>query len=208
MRYKTPRGPGRQKKVKNLIKLDDGSLKNQHGVVFTEAEKKALVSAVNSANRKRREMLKMEARLPRMDLGKDTGDTVASRQRMGQESDFIIQPKTKSLQRFETKEEYNRYMTNLQRVNKRDYISERVKLYKRNHIKAIERELGKEESKDIVMKIRMMKQKEYMEKVASEDEALEIKFVYTHDDQAIRREQLRQALGMKSKEEFLPNETM
>ena len=202
------RKKGRRKNVPNMQRIGDDLLKNQHGVVFTEAEKKALVSAVNSANRKRREMLKMEGRLPRMDLGKDTGDTIASRQRMGQESDFIIQPKTKSLQRFKTKEDYDRYMTNLQRVNKRDYISERVKLYKRNHIKAIERELGKEEPKDIVMKIRMMKQKDYMEKVASEEEALEIGFVYSHDDRASKREQMRQALGMKSKEEFLPTESM
>lgn len=204
MSYKTPRGPGRQKKVKNLIKLDDGSLKNQEGVIFTEAEKRALVSAVNQANRKRREMLKFEATLPRRENGRDTGDTVASRQRMGYESDFILQPKSKSLQRFKSKDQYNRYMENLHRVNSKDYIEDRIRLYKRNHMKAIEDQLGKEQSKDILMKIRMMKPKEYMKMVASEEDSLDITFVYDDKDAAERREKIRQALGMKSKEEYLP----
>ena len=190
---------GRTAGRKNLVKLDGGNLQNQHGVVFTQAEKKALEQAVNTANRKRARMLEQEAKLPRMVGGKDTGDTVASLQLMGKESDFILQRKTKSLQRFKTKEDYDRYMKNLQRVNKRDYITERVRQYKRNHMKAIENAYG-DEAKDVIMKIRMMKPADYMKMVQS-DEMLEISYIYDPSARSGKLNQLRGSLGMKLKEE-------
>lgn len=186
---------GRQAGRKNLKRLDDGNLQNQFGVVFTPDEKKALEQAVNTANRKRARMLEQEAKLPRMVGGKDTGDTVASLQLMGKESDFILQRKTKSLQRFRTKEDYDRYMKNLHRVNSKDYITERVRLYKRNHIKAIRENLGDE---GIAMKIQMMKPKDYMRLVQSNEDVLEIHFVYPgSESQQAKINQIRLALGMK-----------
>lgn len=192
--YRGGRTPGR----KNLVRTDAGTLRNQHGVEFTEQEKKALESAVNAANRKRKKMLEQEAQLPRRVAGKETGDTVASLQLMGRESDFILQPKTKSLQRFKSKEDYNRYMKNLQRVNAPDYIDARVRQYKRNHMKAIENAFG-DDAKDVVMKIRMMKPADYMKLVAS-DENLEISYIYEPTQRQGRLNQIRQSLGMKEKD--------
>lgn len=189
---------GRQAGRKNLKKVD-GGLENQYGVVFTPDEKKALEQAVNTANRKRARMLEQEAKLPRMVGGKDTGDTVASLQLMGKESDFILQRKTKSLQRFKSKEDYNRYMKNLKRVNQRDYINERVRQYKRNHMKAIENAYG-DEAKDVLMKIRMMKPADYMKMVQS-DELLEISYIYDPSARSGKLNQLRASMGMKLKEE-------
>ena len=189
---------GRKQGRKNLGKLDDGYI-NEHGVKFTFDEKKALEQAVNTANRKRARMLKEEATLPRKIAGKETGDTVASLQLMGKESDFILQRKTKSLQRFRTKEDYNRYMKNLQRVNQRDYLTERVRLYKRNHMKAIENAYG-DEAKDVIMKIRMMKPAEYMRMVQS-DEMLEIGYIYDPSARSGKLNQLRASMGMKLKED-------
>ena len=194
---------GRQTGRKNLKRVA-GGLQNQHGVVFTPEEKKALEQAVNTANRKRARMLEQEAKLPRMVGGKDTGDTVASLQLMGKESDFILQRKTKSLQRFQTKEDYNRYMKNLERVNQRDYITERVRLYKRNHMKAIENAYG-DEAKDVLMKIRMMKPQDYMRMVQS-DEMLEIGYIYDPSARSGKLNQLRGSLGMKLKEEPLDDD--
>lgn len=188
---------GRQEGRKNLVKVD-GGVKNQHGVVFTLEEKKALERAVNNANAKRKRMLETEAKLPRMVGGKETGDTVASLQLMGKESDFILQRKTKSLQRFQTKEDYNRYMKNLERVNQKDYITERVRLYKRNHMKAIENAYG-DEAKDVIMKIRMMKPEDYMRMVQS-DENLEISYIYDPSARSGKLNQLRASMGMKLKE--------
>lgn len=194
---------GRKQGRKNLVKTDTGVI-NQYGVNFTNEEKKALESAVNSANRKRKKMLEQEAKLPRKVAGIDTGDTVASLQLMGKESDFILQRKSKSLQRFKTREEYNRYMRNLERVNSRDYLTERIRLYKRNHMKAIENAYG-DEAKDVVMKIRMMKPADYMRMVQS-DEALEINYIYDPSARSGKINQLRASLGMKLKESTFEDE--
>lgn len=193
---------GRVSGRKNLKKTETGNLVNQHNVVFTPEEKKALEQAVNSANRKRARMLKQEATLPRKVMGVDTGETIGQGlQLMGKESDFILQPKTKSLQRFKTHADYENYMKNLERVNSRDYITERVKLYKRNHMKAIDNVFG-DDAKDIVMKIRMMKPADYMKMIQS-DEMLEISYIYDPSARAGKLNQIRASLGMKLKEDYI-----
>lgn len=189
---------GREKGHKNLKKVDGGVV-NQHGIMFTDAEKKALETAVNTANRKRKRMLEQEGSLPRLVGGKDTGDTVSSLQAMGKESDFIIARKSKSLQRFKSKEDYTRYMKNLKMVNSPDYIDNRTRLYKRNHMKAIENVFG-DDAKDVLMKIRMMKPEEYRRLLQS-DEMLEVNFVYDPSAKAGKLNQIRASLGMNLKEE-------
>ena len=190
---------GRKKGTKNLKRLDGGRLQNEHGVIFTEAEKKALERLVNSANAKRVKMLKMEATLPRMVRGVDTGQTIGQLQLMGKESDFIITRKSKSLQRFNTRADFDKYMSYLEKVNRKDYIRDRIRLYKRNYIKALQNVSG-DLSKDIQMKVRMMKPEQYMRMVASNEE-LEINFFYTTQQLEGKLNQIRAALHMKLKED-------
>lgn len=127
---------GREKGRKNLKKLDNGSYMNQHGVVFTAEEKKALETAVNTANRKRKRMIERTDDLPILLGGQPTGQTQKDLRLMGKTSDFILSQKSKSLQRFKSEDEYHRYMENLKRVNSKDYIDKRIELYKKNIIKA------------------------------------------------------------------------
>ena len=190
---------GRQKGAKNLVKLDDGRIQNKHGVIFTDEEKRKLESAVNQANKKRRDMIKEEANLPRLQGGKHSGDTVASLQVMGKESDFIISRKTKSLQRFESKEQFERYLDNLKQINSPDYIENRTRLYKRNHMKALKNVFG-DDAKDVVMKIRMMKPEEYRRRLQA-DEFLEVNYIYDPSARTGKLNQIRQSLGMQEKEE-------
>ena len=143
-------------------------------------------------------MLEHEANLPRMKGGKDTGDKVQSLQIMGKESDFIIARKSKSLQQFKSKEHYERYMKNLKEVNSPDYIHNRIKLYKRNHMKALTNVFGND-AKDVVMKIRMMKPHDYMELI-QKDEDLEVSYVYDPSALHGKLNKIRRALGMKEKE--------
>ena len=191
---------GRGKKTPNLIKLDDGNVKNQYGVVFTQEERKKLESAVNTANRKRVKMIEEEGKLPRKKGGKETGENVSMLQAMGKESDFIISRKSKSLQRFKTKEQYERYLDNLHRVNSPDYIDDRIRMYKRNHMKALENAFG-DDAKDVIMKIRMMKPKDYMKLIQS-DEDLEVSYIYDPSARNGKLNRIRLALGMKEKEFF------
>ena len=190
---------GRAKGSKNLKRLPNGNYVNQHGVEFTPQEKKALESAVNTVNRKRKQMLEQIDQLPRKFAGRNMGDTVGQLRLMGKESDVIIQPKTKSLQRFKTKEDYTNYMKSLQGARSKDYVLERMRLYKRNHMKAIKDAYG-DDAKDVLMEIRMMKPEEYM-KFVEQDETLEIGYLYDDNERVGRLNRLRAALGMKIKEE-------
>lgn len=199
--YRGGRAAGR----KNLKKTDAGNLINQHGVEFTPQEKRALETAVNTANRKRARMLKEAATLPRKVAGRETGDTVGSLQLMGKESDFILSKRTKSLQRFRSRAQYEAYMQSLQRVNSRDYIDDRIRGYKRNFMKTLENVYG-DEAKDIVMRVRMMKPRDYM-RLVEQDETLEIGAVIPSDAKVPGRlNEIRRALGMKEKPEFFEEE--
>lgn len=184
---------------KNLKHHADGRIENQHGVMFTEKEKRALESAVNMANRKRAKQLKEAATLPRTVRGIDTGDTLATKLQMGFESDFIISKKTKSLQRFTTHEQYTKYMKYLQSVNSSKYLDDRTRLYKRNYIKALEQVHG-DSAKDIAMRVRMMKPADFR-KLIEQEELIEINDLYAPEDKASEREKLRASFGMKSKED-------
>lgn len=189
---------GRVKGRKNLTKTDTGYI-NQHGVEFSIEDRKSLERAVNRANNKRVRMLEEEGNLPRLVGGKETGDTVRSLQLMGKESDFIISRRSKSLQQFKSREDYDRYMKNLDIVNSPEYLDERTRMYKRNHIKAIENVFG-DEADDVKMKIRMMKPEEYR-KLLQSDEMLEVSYVYDPSARTGKLNQIRASLGMKLKEE-------
>lgn len=190
---------GRKKGTPNLKKLENGNISNQYGVEFTATEKRNLENAANRANRKRLKMLESEGNLDRIVGGRPTGDKVKSLQAMGKQSDFIISHRHKSLQKFKSKEEYNRYMKTLDRVNSDTYLDDRTREYKRNHIQAI-RNLAGDEAKDIEMKIRMMKPAEYRKLIQS-NEDLEISYIYDPSERAGKLNQIRNALGMKLKEE-------
>lgn len=188
--YRGGRQPGRQ----NLKKVD-GGYRNQHGVTFTEEQKKALDRAVNRSNYQRKKMMAEEDKLnpnaPQLRL-------------MGKESDYIISRQSKSLQRFKSMEEYERFMDKQARIQSGEYLLDKARLYKRNFMKSLEETYG-DEAKDIIMKVRMMKPEEYMKKVAS-DEVLEIRYVPSDMLVSGRLNQLRAALGMKLKEDWFTEE--
>lgn len=192
---------GRKGRQPNLKKFDNGSVLNQHGVIFTESERKMLESKVNSANRKRIKMLKEEATLPRMVAGRPSGQNVDSLQSMGKESDFILARKSKSLQRFKTKKDFEIYLKNLDRVNSPNYIDERTRLYKRNHMTALKNVFG-DDAKDVIMKIRMMKPEDYRRALSS-DEMLEVQYIYDPSAKEGKLNQIRASLGMKLKEDYI-----
>lgn len=188
---------GRKSGVPNLVRTDSG-FRNQWGVEFTAAEKRKLEYGVNSANRKRKRQLAKAAQMPRYAGGKATEGTALDLMLMGKESDLIITQKSKSLQRFRTREQFDKYLDMLQRVNDPGYVRKRMQLYKRNYMQAIKSEFGGAGS-DIYMKVRMMPLEQFMENVYGRDE-LEIHFIYGAEEGRARREQIRASLGMKSKE--------
>lgn len=159
---------------KNLQKSPDGFLYNQYGIEFSFDEKKRLESLVNTANAKRRRMLKQEGEMELFTGGEAQGTGVADNV-LGRESDFVIQAKTKSLQRFRTREDFDNYLKNLERTNKRDYIDTRVQQYKDNYIQALE---GQGIDKNITKSLKKMKTKDFMKLARTEEYA---RFGYVYD---------------------------
>lgn len=181
---------------KNL-KYDNGMITNIHGVKFTDQEKKQLVSLVNSAARKRRRMLEQENNMLKTVSNKPSNISVgAYNQSMGKESDFVLAKKTKSLQRFQSKADYNKYIANLQKVVKKEYIEQRVSGYKANYIKGLRNEFGsldKKTTNKIIKQIKGMTHAEYMKTVQAND-TLQISFIYEPNQKAKKLEQIRQAV--------------
>ena len=185
--YKGGRQPGRQN-----LKRVDGGYKTQHGVTFTEEQKKALERAVNRSNYQRKKMLAEESRL---------NPNANQLRLMGKESDFIITRQSKSLQRFKSLEEYEQYMDKQARIQSGEYLEEKTKLYKRNYIKAVQNELG---DAGIAMKIRMMKPEEFRKFVEEHGEDMEISYIYDPVKRQAKQNHIRAILGMKPVEDYDP----
>lgn len=190
---------GRVSGRKNLKRLPNGNIINQQGVMFTDAEKKHMEQLVNRVNRKRTKMRAISDQLPRMNAGQNTGDTLAQLRLMGKEDEFILARRSKSLQRFTSREQFEGYVKSLEKALSPNYITERIRDYKRNYLKGFQETFG-DAGKDVYMKIRMMKPAEYMKLVES-DEKLEINFYYTSTEKDAKLNVIRAALGMKQKDE-------
>ena len=195
---------GREKGVPNLQKkIVDGKLGvvNQHGVFFAANEKEALEKAVRKANRRSKAMHEAFDALPFRMEGKEQAWTVGERiKTLGKEADFSISKKSMSLQRFESKEEYERYMANLDRVNSGNYIADRAKLYLDNYEKALtdpHKGLGfsYNDVSDIIEHLRSLKPKDYLRAVATNEE-LEIGYPYDEEATAATLNRIRSALGL------------
>lgn len=178
--YKGGRTPGR----KNLKKTETGYI-NQYGVEFTKEQKRALERAVDRSNyRRKKQIAEADALRPEN----------KQLRLMGKESDFIVSRQTKSLQRFKSMEDYEKYMDKQARIQSGEYLEERTKLYKRNYMKAVQNELG---DSGIAMKIRMMKPEKFRELVETHGDDMEISYIYDPHAQIARRNRIRELLGMK-----------
>lgn len=185
---------GRSQGRKNLTKTPDGYM-NQHGVQFTAEQKKALERAVDRSNyRRKKQQAEVDALNPNN----------AQLRLMGKESDFIIARQSKSLQRFKTMEDYEKFMDKQARIQSGEYLEDRTRLYKRNYMQALDNVFG-DDAKDIKMKVRMMKPEKFRELVES-DELAEIGYIYDPSARAGKLNQIRASFGMKPKEEDLFSE--
>jgi hypothetical protein len=199
------------RKGKKNLTYFNGKIINSEGVRFTVEEKKQLESLVNSAMRKRNRMIKNEEGLQLFIGGKPTGKTIGEtygklrtqgKDLMGFESDFILAKKSKSLNKFGSHKEFEKYVENLKRVVDRGYVEYKVELYKENHIKAIEKELltpqTADQVKKIVDKIKGMSTKEYMKMAQQEADILSISYTYLFRSKVTKLNKIYAALGIGS----------
>ena len=179
-------GPGRKEKVPNLKKVE-GGYQNQYGVIFTPEQKKALENSVRRSNYAREKQLNAEY-----------GKANALQRYLSQESDFIITRQSRSLQGFKSMADYEAFLDKQSRIQSGEYLADRTRLYKANHMQALKNVFG-DEAKDVIMKIRMMKPEEYREMI-KKDVFLEVNYIYDPSAMQGKLNQIRKSLKMKEKE--------
>lgn len=193
------RGSGKTGRV-NMKRVDGGWM-NQHGVVVTDAERRAMRRATKKSNAKRAAEVAAWKSQPHK-----VGETELSTDKsqlltMGKEAEFIVAHQHGDPQRFTTRAEFEKYMQRQERIASGEYERDKIRMYKRNFTTALLETYG-DDAKDIAMKVRTMKPEEYMRMVAN-DERLEIRYVPSLEKVDGRLNELRQALGMKLKDEHI-----
>ena len=179
-------GPGRKEKIPNLKRVE-GGFQNQHGVVFTPEQRKALENSVRRSNYAREKQ-----------LNKKYGNKNALQRYMSQESDFIISRQARSLQGFKSMEEYEAFMDKQARIQSGAYLDDRTKLYRANHIKALENVFG-DDAKDVISHIENMDLKKYRD-MMEKDIFLEVNYIYDPSAMTGKLNQIRKSLKMQEKE--------
>lgn len=179
-------GPGRKEKVPNLKRVE-GGFQNQYGVTFTPEQKKALENSVRRSNYAREKQ-----------LNKKYGNKNALQRYLSQESDFIISRQSRSLQGFKSMADYEAFMDKQASIQSGEYLNDRTRLYKANHMQALKNVFG-DDAKDVIMKIRMMPVAKYREMIEN-DIFLEVNFIYDPSEMQGKLNQIRKSLNMKEKE--------
>ena len=163
--------------------------RNRHGSVIlpngeriTISEQKALRSAVNSANRKRKRMLE---RLP--------AEAKEKYKDFGIESDFVMRKKSTSLKRFRNKKEFKHYLQNVQKIASGEFERKRIMTYKENYIRALRNTFNSSANKAIKA-VRQMDLKTFRRLVESEN-LEEIGYVY-YDPNNEKLTRISQQLGV------------
>ena len=159
-----------------------GSVILPNGERITISEQKALRSAVNSANRKRKRMLE---RLP--------AEAKAKYKDFGIESDFVMRKKSTSLKHFRNKKEFKHYLKSVQKIASGEFERKRIMTYKDNYIRALRNTFNSSANKAIKA-VREMDLKTFRQKVESE-ELEEIGYVY-YDPNGEKLTRISQQLGL------------
>ena len=159
-----------------------GSVILPNGERITISEQKALRSAVNSANRKRKRMIE---RLP--------AEAKIKYNEFGVESDFVMRKKSTSLKRFRNKKGFKHYLRSVQKIASGEFERKRIMTYKENYIRAL-RNTFNSSANEAIKAVRDMDLKTFRQKVESE-ELEEIGYVY-YDPNGEKLTRINQQLGI------------
>lgn len=156
--------------AKRLRRTSRGTVILPSGEKITLAEQRALRSAVNSANRKRKRLLE---RMP--------ANRVSTKQ---VDESWYYRKKRVKLNRFKNKEEFNRYLRGVQKIASGKFERTRGRTYFENYKQAIRTAFGKTtDTRRLITKVNRVGVKAMEEAIASGDIEAEIGFLYTRDQQ-------------------------
>lgn len=168
--------------AKRLKRTSRGSVILPNGQRITLKEQRALRSAVNSANRKRKKLIEQ---LP--------AEAKRKYREFGVESDFVMRKKTTKLSRFRNKNEFNKYLRSVQKIASGEFERKRTETYKSNYIRAL-RNTFNSSANNAIKAVREMDLKTFKNKVESE-ELEEIGYVY-YDPNGEKLARINQQLGV------------
>lgn len=156
-------------KKRRLKRTSRGSIVLPNGERITPSEQRALRSAVNSANRKRKKWLE--------ELGEEHKQRYKD---FGIESDFVHRKKSASFSRFRNKKEFLKYLRGVQKISSGYFEKQRYKTYKANYIVGLQRVFG--ECKELIKLVNLFTPEEFG-KATEAGVIPELNFVY-HDPKA------------------------
>lgn len=153
-------GHGRLKGQKNLKRVKDEKGKvieiiNQHGVSFTPQDQKTLKSAVDSLERKRKNLANSELGLL---VGFDLNGQLT-----GEKDPIMTREVSKGLQQFKSREEFENCLREIKEFTSKDYIKDLTNDMKSRYIKTIANttDMTDSEFEEIKKAISKMSQKEF-----------------------------------------------
>ena len=175
-----------------LKRTNRGSVILPNGERITLSEQKALRSAVNSANRKRKELIN---KLPK--------EAMRRYKDFGIESDWVLRKKSTALNRFRSKKEFNKYLRHVRKLTNRQYIDNITSTYRANFIRAINNTFNSSGS-ELIEFINSLSNKDLRE-LSLADELGDIGYVY-YDPKApsVKLERLKkQMAAIKKKRKYV-----
>lgn len=156
--------------AKRLRRTSRGTVILPSGEKITFAEQRALRSAVNSANRKRKRLL---AKMP--------PNRVSTKQ---VDESWYYRKKSVRLSRFKNKEEFNRYLRGVQKIASGKFEQARSRVYFENYKQAVRTAFGKTtDTRRLIVKINRVGVKALEGAIASGDIEAEIGYLYTREQQ-------------------------
>lgn len=156
--------------AKRLRRTSKGTVILPSGEKITLSEQRALRSAVNSANRKRKRVLE-----------KMPANRVSTKQ---VDESWYYRKKSVKLNRFKNKAEFNRYLRGVQKIASGRFEQIRSRAYFENYKQAIRTAFGKTtDTKKLITKVNRVGAKALEEAIASGDIEAEIGFLYSRDQQ-------------------------
>jgi hypothetical protein len=197
--YKKGSGKTGRKNMKRV----EGGWQNQHGVVFTDEQRKTMERAVRKSNRQREKEVEADRQRPRKVAGEIIEKDKNQLHTMGKENEFIVSQQDKSMQRFKSQEDYENFMRKQEAIQSGQYANDRANAYRENFTKSLKEVYGKD-AQDIVEHVNAMSPTDYIDLVAH-DEVLEIGYEDSEKLVVGRLNDIRKALGIAEKDEW-PNE--
>lgn len=153
-----------KKKIpKRLPRTARGTLILPNGDKITPREQRALRSAVNSANRRRKKALERLGNKVKYNM-------------FGQESDFVNRKKSAKFNVFRSHKEFRKYLHSVRDIASGAFELRRIKTYKENYITALKRTFGSD-AKEAIKLVRDMDIIKFRNKVEN-DEIPELGYIY------------------------------